>query len=225
MYVGVLFILDVTSKTDCGRGSYLNLFHWLTVNPLKAEFIIRREKMEKILYYSQEKINNAINALTKAGYTPKIKEFYHGNHIAIVVYTDKKDCTQEIEAIVSPVLEEEAYTELWEYHENYFCIGTYESLPGENPEHPIDVYDTIDFPSLQIYKIFTLWKDLTESHPDGGCCYFPDSILLKYEEKYYKIFPLDNHQGSLRRRYWYLIKPILEEIGCTDITYNEGNLD
>lgn len=100
-----------------------------------------------------------------------------------------------------------------------------ESLPGENPEHPIDVYGTIDFPSLQIYKIFTLWKDLTESHPDGGCCYFPDSILLKYEEKYYKIFPLDNHQGSLRRRYWYLIKPILEETGCTDITYNEGNLD
>lgn len=179
--------------------------------------------MKKELWYSEEKINEVMKALSKKGYKPILKEPFDGSNI--VVYVETYDDLDILDNIIDPILDGQSYFDWWDYGEAILYIGCYISNIGEIPENPIIVRTSDDFPNDALKEIFVLWKRLTEQVPDGGCCYFPDSVTLKYNDKYYKLYPMDYYQGAARRQFWHYIQPIIEVLGCTEITYNAGSID
>ena len=139
--------------------------------------------MKKELWYSEEKINEVIKALSKTGYKPILKELFHGTDI--VIYVETYDDLYILDTIIDPILDGQSYFDWWDDGEAILHVGCYVSNIGEIPDNPIIVRTSDDFPNDVLKEIFVLWKRLTESVPDGGSCYFPDSVTLKYNYKYY----------------------------------------
>jgi len=179
--------------------------------------------MKKELWYTEEKINEVIKTLSQKGYKPILKELFHGTDI--VIYVETYDDLDILDNIIKPLLHDSGYFSLWDYGEAVLYVGCYNSDMGEIPENPIIVTSSNKYPNNVLKEIFVLWQRLTESVPDGGSCYFPDSITLKYNDKYYKLYATDSYQGVARRQFWCYIQPVLKALGCTEITYNAGNID
>lgn len=179
--------------------------------------------MKKELWYTEEKINEAIKALSQKGYKPILKERFYGTDI--VIYIETYDDLDILDNIINPILDGQICFNWWDYGEAILHIGCYVSNNGEIPENPIVVRSFDEYPNIILKEVFTLWQRLTESVPDGGSCYFPDSITLKYNDKYYKLYATDSYQGAARRQFWCYIQPVLKVLGCTEITYNVGSID
>lgn len=181
--------------------------------------------MQKVLNFSQKQIDDALNSLKKHCYEAKVKENFPDTNISIVVYTDKEFDGENIDKIVQPILGTEIWAECWDYGVYYISVGYFDTFPGESAFDPIDVRIPGDYPHPGIAHILEVWKDFTEQEADNGTCYFPDSITLNYQGKYYRIHPLDGYQSAVRRQYWSSVREMLTTLGCSNIEYHAGSID
>lgn len=181
--------------------------------------------MKKILNFTQEQIDQAIIALKRRKYNAFLKEGFPDTAISIIIYTLKEYEEDNIDKIIVPILGNEVYTECWDYGVYYIAVGYLDIIPGDSFLNPIVVKTSLDFPNSNIENVLKVWKDLTNTKEDIGPCFFLDSIILKYQGKYYKIYPLDTYQSAARREYWPTIKELLVTLGCSNIIYQEGNID
>jgi len=88
-----------------------------------------------------------------------------------------------------------------------------------------DVRRYNEFPQ-ELIDISAVWTRFARGVGDVGSCVLGAGFLFKYNKKWYFMHPRSPFQGSCSwERNIGEIEMMLNDLGCTDIKYDWGNMD
>lgn len=83
-----------------------------------------------------------------------------------------------------------------------------------------------DNPPEELLDIQYIWREKANAYGDVGSCVLGAGFNFKYKGLYYKMYPISIWQGSCS---WEASVPeitqMLNDIGCTDVYFEWGNMD
>jgi len=156
---------------------------------------------------------------------------FEGGFYSVINYYNPQ-LADEVEPIFSEILNSYGlYYELgdaWNlaiyYNQSELNQGVIELEEGTDPKNPIYINSNVCPTELE--SIRSEWEKRENEYGDVGSCVLGAGFRFKFDGLYYKMPPQGHYQGSCS---WEasadIIREMLKNAGCKEISYDWGNMD